>query len=129
MASYDSPSTRAAVVADAITVPQPQSGHYESRRWAVRPNLTSSGAQRRRDVDDAFAAYVCWREGCIAVDRAYSAWTSAGLADAAVAFDAYTDALDREERAANIYVRLMRQLGQLVGTALAPEPCDGPSGR
>jgi len=88
----------------------------------VRPNLTSSGAQRRRDVDDAFAAYVCWREGCIAVDRAYSAWTSAGLADAAVAFDAYTDALDREERAANIYVRLMRQLGQLVGAGLAREP-------
>ena len=95
----------------------------------MRPNLTSSGAQRRRDADDAFDAYVCWREECIAVDRAYSAWTSAGLADAALAFDAYTDALDREERAANIYVRLMRQLGQLVGTGLAPGPCDGPSGR
>ena len=25
------------------------------KAWAVRPNLTSSGAQRRRDADDAFA--------------------------------------------------------------------------
>ena len=94
----------------------------------MRPNSTSSGARRRRDVDDAFDAYVCWREECIAVDRAYSAWTRARLADAALAFDAYTDALDREERAANIYVRLMGQLGQLLDTGLAPEPCAGPSG-
>jgi hypothetical protein len=94
----------------------------------VRPNSTSSGAQRRRDADQAFDAYVCWREECIAVDRAYCAWTSAGLADAALAFDAYTDALDREEWAANIYVRLMRQLGQLVDTGLAPRPRHGPSG-
>jgi len=94
----------------------------------VRPNSTSSGAQRRRDADHAFDAYVCWREECVAVDRAYSAWTSARLADAALAFDAYTDALDREEWAANIYARLMRQLGQLVDTGLAPEPCDAPSG-
>jgi hypothetical protein len=128
MASYDSPSRRTAVGADAITVRQPQSRHYESRRWAVRPNSTSSGAQRRRDADAAFDAYVRWREECIAVDRAYSAWTSTGLADAALAFDAYTDALDREERAANTYVRLMRQLGQLVGSGLAPEPRDAPSG-
>ena len=94
----------------------------------MRPNSTSSGAQRRRDADHAFDAYVCWREECVAVDRAYSAWTSARLADAALAFDAYTDALDREEWAANIYARLMRQLGQLVDTGLAPEPCDAPSG-
>ena len=94
----------------------------------MRRNLTSSGAQRRRDADDAFDAYVCWREECIAIDRAYSAWASARLADAAPAFHAYTDALDREERAANIYVRLISRLGRLVDTGLAPQPCDAPSG-
>jgi hypothetical protein len=62
----------------------------------VRRSSTGSGAQRRRDADDAF--------------------------------DPYTDALDREERAANIYVRLMRRLGRLVDTGLAPQPCDAPSG-
>jgi hypothetical protein len=94
----------------------------------VRPNSTSSGAQRRRDADEAFDAYVCWREECIAVDRAYCAWTSARFPNAQLAFDAYTNALDREERAANIYVRLMRQLVQFVDAGLAPEPCDAPSG-
>lgn len=94
----------------------------------MRPNSTSSSARRRRDADDAFDAYVCWREECIAVDRAYSAWMSARPADAALAFDAYTNALDREERTANVYVRFMRQLGQLVDTRLAPEPCDAQPG-
>ena len=45
----------------------------------MRPSSTSSGALRRRDGDDAFGAYVCWREECIAVDRAYSAWTGEAL--------------------------------------------------
>ena len=94
----------------------------------MRPKSTNSGASRHRDADAAFDSYVCWREECIAVDRAYSAWTSARPADAAFAFDAYTDALDREEWAANIYVRLIKQLGQLVDTGLAPEPCHARSG-
>ena len=55
-------------------------------------------------------AYVDWREERAAVWLAYDGWNSAPTADAAVAFAAYRAALDREERAAEVYGRLVMQL-------------------
>ena len=51
-----------------------------------------------------------WREERAAVWLAYDGWTSAPTADAAVAFAVYRAALDREERAAEVYGRLVMRL-------------------
>jgi hypothetical protein len=58
-------------------------------------------------VDDAVDAYVDWREECLGVRDAYDRWTHAPKVDAASAFAAYRAALDREERASEIYAGLI----------------------
>lgn len=65
---------------------------------------------RGRDVHKALDAYVEWRDECIAVQAAYGAWRGRRGTQAALAFYAYQDALEREERAANVYARLIRAL-------------------
>jgi hypothetical protein len=70
-----------------------------------------------RLVDDMTDAYVDWREERAAVWLAYDGWTCAPMADGAVAFAVYRAALDREERAAEVYGRLVMQLA--AGTSLA----------
>ena len=62
-------------------------------------------------------AYVDWREERAAVWLAYDGWTSAPRADAAVAFAAYRAALDREERSAEVYGRLVMRLVARNGVA------------
>jgi len=58
------------------------------------------------------------------VRTAYLAWRRARAAEAALAFDAYEAALDREEVAAEVYAALMRRVGALVETGLARQlPC------
>jgi hypothetical protein len=57
---------------------------------------------RDRAVSDASAVYVVWREACLRVDDAYAAWVKTrGRRE--VAFRAYVDALDDEQRAAEAY--------------------------
>ena len=76
--------------------------------------------RRRRDTRElAVDAYVAWREECVAVRTAYLAWRRARAAEAALAFDAYEAALDREEIAAEAYRALMRRVGHLVEPGLA----------
>jgi anti-sigma-K factor RskA len=75
-----------------------------------------SGLAEKRLADDMTDAYVDWREERAAVWLAYDGWTSAPTADAAVAFAVYRAALDREERAAEVYGRLVMQLA--AGTSL-----------
>jgi len=76
--------------------------------------------RRRRDkVELAVGAYVAWREECVAVRTAYLAWRRARAVEAALAFDAYEAALDREEVAAEAYAALMRRVGHLVEVGLA----------
>jgi anti-sigma-K factor RskA len=75
-----------------------------------------SGSAEKRLADDMTDAYVDWREERAGVWLAYEGWTSAPTADAAVAFAVYGAALDREERAAEVYVRLVTQLA--AGTSL-----------
>jgi hypothetical protein len=51
--------------------------------------------------------YVDWREACCAIRTAYERWRRAERNDRAAAFVAYSAALDREERAGNIYAELL----------------------
>jgi hypothetical protein len=54
--------------------------------------------------------YVDWHEECRAVRTAYEWWRRAGRHDTEAAFAAYGAALDREERAGNVYAELVRRL-------------------
>jgi mevalonate pyrophosphate decarboxylase len=65
----------------------------------------SAGAlARRRRVDEAFRRYLDWRRQSSTCESAYRQWmTSAGARESAIAFAAYTAAVDREERAAARY--------------------------
>jgi hypothetical protein len=57
---------------------------------------------RDKPASDAIAAYVMWREACLRVDDAYAARVRT-RGRRAVAFHAYVDALDDEQRAAETY--------------------------
>jgi hypothetical protein len=59
-------------------------------------------------------AYLGWRDECKAVWDAYGSWTDAGEAEAAFAFRTYAAALDREERASELYAGLIRHAGELL---------------
>jgi hypothetical protein len=72
--------------------------------------------ERKRIVDEAMDAYVEWREECIRVWDAYHRWLSAARADAPFAFPAYVAALDREERASEVYAGVISRLDPLVAT-------------
>jgi hypothetical protein len=67
-------------------------------------------------VDEVMEAYVQWREESARVWEAYHRWLSAVRADAALAFPAYVAALDREERASEVYAGLISQTDPLVAT-------------
>jgi hypothetical protein len=73
-------------------------------------------------IDDAMDAYVEWREECVRVWDAYHAWRSAVRTDAALAFRAYLAALDREERAAEVYAVLSRELESVASTTRQARP-------
>jgi hypothetical protein len=64
-------------------------------------------------VDETIDAYVDWREECTHVWDAYCRWVSAVGPDAALAYRAYVAALDREERASEVYADLIGRLGHL----------------
>jgi hypothetical protein len=65
-------------------------------------------------VDATMDAYVEWREESLRVWEAYQRWLSAGRTDAALAFLAYVAAVDREERAAEVYAGHISRLDHLV---------------
>ena len=54
--------------------------------------------------------YVEWREECSSVQSAYEGWHRAPRDDNAAAFAAYNAALDREERASNVYAALVERV-------------------
>lgn len=70
-----------------------------------------------RLVDGAIDAYVEWREECDTVWGAYERWARADAADAQSAFAAYRAAVDREERASDVYAGLITRIGN--GRSLA----------
>jgi hypothetical protein len=73
-------------------------------------------------VDEALDAYVDWREECIRVWDAYDHWLSASRVDAPFAFPAYVAALDREERASEVYAGVISRLDPLVSTLSEERP-------
>jgi hypothetical protein len=82
--------------------------------------ITIRSQRRRRLVNDALDAYAGWRDQCSAVEVAYCHWAAAEGNEAAVWYNAYSAAVDREERACEHYARLMRRLGDLVAADLEP---------
>jgi len=75
--------------------------------------------RQRAAVDATVAAYSDWRRECASVRNAYRSWASARAVDKSLAFVAYNAALDREERAAKLYARLLRRTGHIAETGLA----------
>jgi hypothetical protein len=80
----------------------------------------------RRLVDQIVDAYVDWREECTHVWEAYRRWLGAVGVDAVLAFRAYRAALDREERASEVYADLIRRLGPVVADAALRVASDRP---
>jgi hypothetical protein len=73
--------------------------------------MTSCALQYDGPLGDALIdLYVDWREECWAVQVAYDRWREASKDDRAAAFAAYHAALDREERASDVYADLIRQV-------------------
>jgi hypothetical protein len=68
-----------------------------------------SAASRTQFVDAVVDVYVTWREESAAVSSMYDNWRYAPRDERSTAFDAYSAALDREERAARAYQRLLEQ--------------------
>jgi hypothetical protein len=62
----------------------------------------------RKQVDKMLDAYVDWHEACLLVSDGYRNWSSATGPDVTAAFVGYMRALDREERAAEVYAHLGR---------------------
>ncbi len=60
-------------------------------------------------VDAALDAYIAWREETAAVEAAYRKWLGAAREERALAFAAYSAALDREEYAAAEYQCLIER--------------------
>ena len=58
-------------------------------------------------IDAVMDGYVTWREKSAAVEAAYHTWRRAPADHRTVAVDAYFTALDREEKAASEYRRLV----------------------
>jgi hypothetical protein len=54
-------------------------------------------------TDEAFSAYMNWREQCKDVRAAYARWCSAGSDGSALRYAAYREELDREQRACDVY--------------------------
>jgi hypothetical protein len=70
-------------------------------------------ARRRALLGAAAVAHTQWQDECAAVRSEYRRWTASPAAQMAVAFRAYSAALDREERAADSYARLISRAGQV----------------
>jgi hypothetical protein len=82
----------------------------------VTPNAQSTGQTREVSASLADALidlYVRWREECIAVQDAYERWIGAQREDRPAAYAAYSAALDREERAGQVYADLVRRVAPL----------------
>ncbi len=75
---------------------------------------------QKRLVDRMTEAYVSWRETCLQVSDAYGSWASGTGLDSTSAFGGYMAALDREERAAEVYAGVLQRAGQLASSRHDP---------
>jgi hypothetical protein len=81
---------------------------------------------QKRLVDGLMQAYVSWREACLRVNDAYGSWAKETSVCATSAFERYTEALDLEEHAAEVYAGLVQRVSQLASSRRDPaEPLGG----
>jgi hypothetical protein len=81
------------------------------KRRVIRPDRR---AARQRQLRHAAAlAHGQWRDECAAVRSTYRRWAGSPSGQKPVSFRAYTAALDREERAADRYARLIGSGGHI----------------
>jgi hypothetical protein len=73
------------------------------------PRTRNRGTERLL-IDDAFDAYLEWRDESAEVWHAYKRWNGAPAREPRRKFWAYRAALEREEHAARVYRRLVSQL-------------------
>jgi hypothetical protein len=73
----------------------------------MKPGRSALASPSSLVIDEAMDGYVAWREESAVVEKAYRNWASAEREDRGLAFAAYAAALDREERAASDYERLI----------------------
>jgi hypothetical protein len=66
-----------------------------------------------RLVNEAFERYLEWRAESDSVSEAYRAWSTASAGDGALPFAAYRGALDREQRAAELYGSVIDRVERL----------------
>src|SRR5437868_14701341 len=85
---------------------------------AMRLSLHLTRRQRTL-ADAALDAYSEWRSECAAVRASYRRWVGTRGEEEPSAFNDYRSALDREERAAKHFARLMRRAGHLAETGIA----------
>ena len=85
----------------------------------MRPKRLKRSAHERVLVESAIAAYAQWRGQSAAVRTAYRRWAAASVAERRAAFEDYSAALDREERAATRYAELLSRAGHLQMGGLA----------
>jgi hypothetical protein len=68
-------------------------------------------------LDAAHDAYADWAEESLAVERLYARWCGAPRDGRARAFAGYAAALEREERAAQVYADMVRMAAAYVRAA------------
>lgn len=76
----------------------------------MRLPRTPNRSTDRLLIDDAFDAYLAWREESAEVWHAYKRWNGTPAPEARRKFWAYRAALEREEHAARVYGRLASRL-------------------
>jgi hypothetical protein len=78
----------------------------------------------KRLTDRLTDAYIEWREECAALEDAYRRWLAADddPLEAALAYAAYREGLDREERACIRYGELVRRVNKALPGGPAPKP-------
>jgi hypothetical protein len=100
------------------TTPADRAIGRRCRRWFCRCfSLQAMKLPRTRNrwterllIDDAFDAYLDWRDESAEVWHAYKRWKRAPAREARGTFWAYRAALEREEHAARVYGRLASRL-------------------
>jgi hypothetical protein len=85
-------------------VPDASTARAQDTR-SMPPAVPRPDAQQRFRslVDELIGSWVCWREACEDVRRAYECWGQCKAPQRAAAFASYRAALDREDQAARAY--------------------------
>jgi hypothetical protein len=68
------------------------------------------GAAMDETLDEFIDLYVYWREECAAVRASYERWCTGPAAERDAAYEAYRDALDREQLAAEHYQEVAEEI-------------------